>query len=74
MENKKIIHIALILVLLIGTLFAWYQSARDYGMFGCESQVCSVGAETMVGIPICVWGALFFTIALVLAIVLWYQK
>jgi uncharacterized membrane protein len=73
MEARKAIHIALLLVLLAGTVFAWYNSAKEVGLMPCATQVCTAPA-LMLGIPICVMGALFFTIALVLAVALWYKK
>ena len=70
--DKKTTHLALIVVLLAGTLFAWYNSAKELGIIACEAG-CAI-AETMFGLPICVWGAIFFTLALILSIMLWYQS
>ena len=72
METKKILHIALLIVLLAGTIFAWYNSAKELGIVPCEA-TCALGAA-MLGLPICVWGAIFFTIALVLAAAMWFVK
>jgi len=71
METKKILHIALLIVLLAGTLFAWYNSAKDLCAAG---GTCTATPSAMLGLPICVWGAIFFTIALVLAAVMWFVK
>lgn len=73
MKTKEMVHIALIIVLLAGTIFAWYNSAKEVGIIPCPTQVCTLPA-VMFGIPICVMGALFFTIALVLSVALWYVK
>jgi len=72
METQNILHLALIIVLLAGTVFAWYNSAKEMGLIPSQG-VCSLGS-TMAGIPICVWGAIFFTISLGLAIALWLIK
>jgi len=74
---KQIVHIALIVVLFAGSLFAWYNSFKETGLF-CGGAVesgasCGVTA-TMFGMPICVIGAIFFTIALVLAAALWFME
>jgi uncharacterized membrane protein len=74
MVNKNTIHIALIAVLVAGTLFAWYNSAKDLGIIPSDSATCGATAATMLGLPICVWGAIFFTIALSLAAAMWYIK
>lgn len=68
---KQIVHIALIVVLFAGSLFAWYNSFKETGLF-CGAETCATcSASTMIGIPICVIGAIFFTIALVLAAAMW---
>jgi uncharacterized membrane protein len=71
MVNKKYIHIALIVVLLAGTIFAWYNSAKELCAAG---GTCTATSSAMLGLPICVWGAIFFTIALVLAVAMWFIK
>lgn len=72
MKTEQIVHLLLLIVLLAGTVFAWYNSAKELGIIPCET-VCSASAA-MGGIPICVLGAIFFTIALVLAAILWLMK
>lgn len=70
---KQIVHIALIVVLFAGSLFAWYNSFKETGLF-CGAQTCTAcAASTMLGMPICVIGAIFFTIALILAAALWFM-
>ncbi|MDD5181948.1 MAG: hypothetical protein PHC66_02110 [Candidatus Nanoarchaeia archaeon] len=71
---KQIVHIVLIFVLFAGSLFAWYNSFKETGLF-CGAQTCATCATaTMLGVPICVIGAIFFTIALVLAAALWFVE
>jgi len=72
---KQIMHIALIVVLFAGSLFAWYNSFKETGLFCGAAESCtSCGATAMMfGMPICVIGAIFFTIALVLAAALWFM-
>lgn len=72
METQNILHLALIIVLIAGTIFAWYNSAKEIGLISSQG-ACGISA-TMAGIPICVWGAIFFTIALVLALARWLVK
>jgi len=70
--QKQIVHIALIVVLFAGSLFAWFNSFKETGLLCGQAATCS--ASTMAGIPICVIGAIFFTIALILAAVLWFME
>lgn len=71
---KQITHIALILVLFAGSIFAWYQSFKETGLF-CGAESCAAcGASSFLGLPVCVMGALFFTLALILAAVLWFME
>jgi hypothetical protein len=71
METKKSLHIALLIVLLAGTIFAWYNSAMDICTAG---GACIIKPSAMLGLPVCIWGAIFFTIALVLAVAMWFIK
>ena len=71
---KQIVHIALIVVLFAGSLFAWYNSFKETGLFCGAQTVTTCAASTMIGVPICVIGAIFFTIALVLAAMLWFVE
>jgi len=61
--DKKQMHKLLIGVLLLGTLFAWYNVVTELSAASCTSG-CAAG-----GFPItCFLGAIFFTISLLLAI------
>jgi len=64
MVDIKYLHIAELIVLAAGTAFAWYNSAKDLCAVG---GTCGAAPAAMLGLPICVWGALFFTIALILS-------
>jgi hypothetical protein len=66
MANIKWLHISELIVLGAGTAFAWYNSIKDL----CAGTTCSAApSSVMLGLPICVWGAFFFTAALVLSLI-----
>lgn len=71
MVNIKYLHIAELVVLGIGTAFAWYNSAKELCAAG---GTCTAVSSAMLGLPICVWGALFFTIALILSLAQFAMK
>ena len=69
---KQITHLALILVTFAGSLFAWFQTFKEAG-FMCGVPVACT-AQKLVGLPICMWGAIAFTIALILVAALWFME
>jgi len=71
MVNIRYLHIAELIVLAAGTTFAWYNSINEL----CAGTTCSAApSAAMLGLPICMWGAMFFTIALVLSAVQFVMK
>jgi len=68
---KKVILIQFI-VLLIGTLFAWTNFAMEL-ISWLEKRACTTGCAINIGCPFltpCFGGAIFFTIAFILSIVI----
>ena len=61
--DKKQLHKLLIGVLLLGSLFAWYQVVTELGAATCAAGCGAAGFPTT-----CFLGAVFFTVALLLAL------
>jgi hypothetical protein len=60
--KMKDLHIAELIVLGAGTLFAWFSAAKEFW----SPATCT--GSCIIGIPTCVLGAVFFTVALIVSL------